>query len=202
MPLRRPPALLIVLLLGAGAIASPASAQSTNAEIFADLALSCLAEAPDTLTSFSLDAPEGYPYMRTALVREWTASGRGIYLPDTTAAPAARAALAYDVERAAVRYERAGRGHVERSIDLALRYRVTAADGRLLQESSCTRDYQDRVPRRAIAALSSPAFPETQAPLPPGGTFRRYIEPALLTAATALGVYLFFVLRSETPETP
>lgn len=189
--------LLLLCTLGAGAIPSPA--QPTNLSVYQDLALRCLAGAPDTLGAFRLDAPDGMPYLRTALVDAWQADGRTLFLlPDSAAQ--GRPRLTYRVEEAGVTYERAPGRRLNRTVTLALRYTLTGPDGRLLAESACRETFADSFPRRAHAAVESPSFPETQAALPPAGWLRRYVEPALLTAATAIGVYLFFTLRSQATE--
>lgn len=179
----------------AAALAAPAAAQPTNAEAYAALARDCMTALPDSVDAFTLDAPAAMPYLRTALVGPWRAEGRRVFVADSAAA--ARPRLAVRVERAAVDYERAGRRRVARTVTLALRVTLTGPDGDLWQERACPGVYQDVVPRAALARLEDPAFAETQGPVPEGGRLRRWVEPAVLTAAAAVTVYLFFTVRSD-----
>lgn len=192
------------LLTTAGLIvccAAPCRAQPANLAVYQDLAATCLADAPDTLRAFRLEAPARMPYLRPALAARWTAEGRTLFVADPAdSAGAALPRLAFEVEEAAVAYARASRRRVRRSVALALRYSIVAADGRLLAEDRCRQTYADVVDARSLAALESAAYPETHAERPPAGWLRRYLEPALLTAATAVGVYLFFTLRSQATE--
>lgn len=172
-------------------------AQTTNLAVFQDLGVRCLAGAPDTLRAFRIAAPPLMPYLRPPLLTRWQAEGRTLYLADSTNAHTDLPLLSFSIEEAQVAYARARRRNVQRSVALTLRYTLTTADDRVLAEHRCRETYDDVVPRRAIAGLESTAFPETRATLPPAGWLRRYAEPALLTAATAVGVYLFFTLRSQ-----
>lgn len=189
--------LLAGLLLWA---AAPLAAQPTNQAQLAALAEACLAPLPDTLAAFRLEGLP--PYLRTALVPRWQAEGRTLYAGEPSAdslATPALPVLRVTVETAAVAYTRAGRRRLGRSVRLVLLATLLAPDGRLLREARCERTAEDVVPRSAHAALEDPAIPATQAPLPPGSWRRRYLEPAVLTAATALVVFLFFSLRNDAP---
>ncbi len=180
-------------------LAATARAQPTNVSHYETLALRCLGAVPDTVRVFRLDAPEAMPYLRTALVGRWQAEGRTVYLSDATQGPALPW-LHYAVEEVRVAYARAGGRHLGRTVTLALRYVFTAADGRLLRERRCRDTLTDTIPRDALPLVETPAFPETQAPPPETGWFRRILEPAVITAATAVGVYLFFSLRSDRSD--
>ena len=188
------PAGLLLCLLGL--LTGPARGQPTNVEVLQALAVACLADVPDTAAAFRMAAPERAPYLRPALVDDWQRSGRTVYLPDTTAA-SALPRLAYDVEDVEVAYARARGRRVQRRVALALRYTWTGADGRILAEDRCRDARTDTLDRRDLAAVEDPAFPEATAEPPPAGWLRRYVEPAVLVAATAVGVYLFFTLRSQ-----
>ena len=189
--------LLVVVLCTCSA--ASCRAQATNLSIYQDLAVHCLGDLPDTLRAFRLDAPDRMPYLRTALLERWGLEGRSLYAPDSTARPGLPL-LSFDVEEAAVAYARDRGGRVRRSVVLALRYDLSGADARLLADDRCRETYTDVFDRRALAGLETGAFPETTAPPPPAGWLRRYAQPALLTAATAIGVYLFFTLRSQATE--
>lgn len=156
------------------------------------MAVECLGELPPQVERLVLDASDEMPYIRSALVETWQDDGREVYLPDATNG-AAR--VAYEIEEADVRYVRRGR-RLAREVRLTLQYTIANADGRLLADNRCAPTRGDVIARADVDAVQSDAYPETLADLPPGGWFRRVLEPAVLTAATAVAVYLFFTLRS------
>lgn len=179
------------------ALAPSAAAQPTNAEVLGILALRCLAEAPDTVSTFRLALPADTPYLRPALLSRWTDEGRTVYAADTAATrDGALPTLAVTARDVRIAYARAGRGRAARTATLALGYTFTAPDGRLLGERLCRETATDTVPRGALAGLADPAYATTQATLPPG-RLRRYVAPVVFTAATAVSALLFFSLRSD-----
>lgn len=193
-----------VVLLGLGLCmmtsvirAQPAPPPS-NLDVYQQIAVACVAEAPAALDAFRLAMPAQMPYLRTALMERWQAQQKQVYLADSsyTAAPAALSTLTVQIEQAEVHYERAARKQVQRAVTLGLQYTVVGGDGQLLQEARCADTVRDTVPRDQLDALASP-YPETQAEPPAAGWFRRHGQPAILTAATAVTVYLFFALRSD-----
>lgn len=178
---------------------SAAHAQATNLAAYQDLAVRCLAGVPDTVKAFRLDASEQMPYLRAALVERWQAEGRTLYLADssfqTTGTPPPR--LRYEIEQARVAYARAGRKQMDRTVTLGLRYTFIDSDGRLLHDDRCLDSFTDTLRRADQDAIQTDAFPETQAEPPPGSWRRRFLEPAVLAAATAVTIFLFFNLRNE-----
>ncbi len=179
---------------------SAAFAQPTNLEAYQRLALRCLAEAPDTVQAFRLEAPAQMPYLRTALTQRWREEGRVLFLADSLASGPATARLRYEIEQAQVAYARAPGKQLVRTVTLALRYTFTTADGRLLREDRCRDTLTDTIRRSDRAALEWEAFPETLGETPRGGWMRRYLEPAILAVATAVTVYLFFNIRSQRTD--
>jgi len=185
------------LIIGIAVVLAPFSyAQKTNVSVLEDLAIQCLAEVPDTLLTFGLAAPSQMPYLRTALVERWLENNRTVILidsPDSLTHPI----LEYQVEKVQVDYRRSGRKRIRRTLTLALRYSLTGADGQLLLEKACSPSFTDTLDRSYITLVESDVFPETKGQVPEAGWIKRFLEPALLTAATALTVYLFFSLRSD-----
>jgi hypothetical protein len=191
-------ALLIVSLLALLGAPSPSRGQPTNLAVFEDLGVRCLAPAADTVSGVALDAPEQMPYVRAAISRHWQEEGRDLYLADSArvSPPAGSSILSYRIEEARVEYRRARGRQLQRTVVLALRYTLVSPDRRVLRDDRCRESYQDLVPARLVGLLESAAFAETRGAVPEGNWFRRYVEPAVLVAATAVGVYLFFSLRS------
>lgn len=156
------------------------------------MAVECLGPLPPQLDQLVLEAPDEMPYLRSTLVATWQDAGRQVYLPD---GPTNEARVAFDVEEAAVRYARRG-SQLAREVRLTLRYTIARADGRVLADDRCALSRGDVIARGQVDAVQSNVYPETQSDLPRGGWFRRLLEPAVLTGATAVAVYLFFTLRS------
>lgn len=191
--------LLLIVALAVGST-QPLTAQPTNAEAFQQLALACLADAPDTVQAFHFAGPVGMPYLRTRVLAHWQAENRRVFLPDSLESLSDLPRLSVVVEEAQVRYMRADRRQVTRIVTLALRHTLTDAEGALLGETACRESYDDLVPRDGLAALESTSFPETQGGAPPAGWFRRFAQPAILAAATAVTIYLFFSLRNDRAD--
>ncbi len=192
--------LVLVCLAPTAWPAARAQPTPTNLEAYQTLALRCLAAVPDTASVVVLDAPALMPYLRTALTDAWRSDGRTLFLADSAAVGPAAPRLAYAIEHVGVAYERARRKRLNRTVSLALRYTLTTAQGRLLDEARCSETFTDTIRRADHAALESEAFPETRGTLPRAGWMRRYLEPAALAAATAITVYLFFNLRSDRSD--
>lgn len=181
--------------------AQPASAMPpSNIDVYQQIAVGCVAEAPAAVAAFRLDMPAQMPYLRSALAARWQEMQKQVYLADSTytTAPPSLPTLEIQIEQAGIDYQRGGRKSVNRAVTLGLRYTLIGGDGQLLQEGHCADTVRDTVPRDQLDALATPAYPETQAEAPPAGWFRRYAQPAVLTAATAVTVYLFFSLRSDS----
>ena len=179
--------------------AVPSFAQPSNLELYQDMAIECLGGLTGSADSLAVISPERMPYLRSSLVNEWQKAGRVVYLADTTAVRFNLPRLSYQVERAAVEYASRGK-QVERNVRLDLRYTMTGRDGLVIADDRCSGNRSDIIARTDIAGLQDPSYPETQAEPPPAGWIRRYLEPAVLTTATAIAVYLFFTLRSNAGD--
>lgn len=194
--------MVLVCLAPASWFTADAQPTPTNMEAYQTLALRCLAGVPDTTSALLLDAPAQMPYLRTALIDTWSRDGRTLFLADTSFHTSAQAAprLTYTLEEARVAYERARRKQLTRTVTLALRFTFTTADGRLLGEDRCRDTFTDTISRADRLRLETETFPETQGAVPRAGWMRRFLEPAVLAAATAITVYLFFNLRSDRSD--
>lgn len=173
------------------------SAQPTNLEIFQDLAIACIEPVPGETRLFQLDATDSMPYLRSALVSQWNDTDYRVYLVDTLRADPLPT-LSYHVDEARVSYERLRRKRVARTVALTMQYSFVDADGILLQDNLCAKDEADTLAVSDLDRVESDAYPETTAPLPARRWLRGYLEPIILTAASAISVYLFFTLRSDS----
>lgn len=181
--------------------AETADAQETNLAVYQRLALECLGELPRDVEALSLEAPDEMPYVRSALIESWTSDGREVF--DFNGLPPQSATLprlAFTVEEARVTYDALGRGRLNRNVRLAVQYVLSDVDGRILLDERCSKAADDVIDRAARERLEDEAYSETRGDPPRAGWVRRYVEPAVLTAATALGVYLFFTLRSQSTD--
>jgi hypothetical protein len=173
----------------------PARAQESNRVTLERLALACLAEAPGNLDTFRLAAPDSLPYLRTALTNAWLGRGNRIVLGDSTGADVP--VLRYHISDARVDYRRLRRNTYRREVAIRIDYSVVGADGMLQDDGLCADSAVDTVRVADLALLEDRAFPETVGNRPEGGFLRRIIEPAVLVSAVAVGVFLFFSLRSD-----
>lgn len=164
------------------------------------MAVRCLSGVPGTRSEFSLEAAPSMPYLRQALVQHWKQQGHAVFVADTSSAVGTRDLdrLTYGVHEARVRYEKARRRVLRRTVELELSYALIAQSGEILADEPCRREYSDTVRRSSVSGLELPAFPETVGAIPNSGWTRRYLEPAVLATASALTVFLFFRLRSES----
>ena len=176
-------------------LAYPAQAQ-TNMALYQDQAVSCLLSVPDTSSAFVLASPSVMPYLETALVSGWTEHDKAVFRVDSTR-QRLLPQLGYDVESAEVVYARARRKRLERTVSLTLQYSWISINGQILKSDRCSRTHEDTILRNQLASFENSSYPETVGVPPPSRWTRRYLEPAVLGAATVLTVFLFFNLRSS-----
>lgn len=187
---------MIVLL----AAASQAAGQASNMDTFEALAVACTEDLGDSAGDLVLDAPSRMPYVRSAIVAALQSQGRQVYLADSTFSerPDALSTFLYSIEEARVVYERIRKKRARRTVHFSAATALTSARGRLISDEICQQQFADTVAIADLASLQNSAYPETQAPIPEAGFARRFLQPLTLGAATALTVYLFFTLRSES----
>ena len=170
--------------------------------LFQEMAVECLGHIPHTHRSFRLKAPEnGAAFIQSSLIQHWQEEEYTVFLPDSsntegTAFPI----LSYTIEKTEVVYERLPKKQVKRNIGFTTHYTFTLADGKVESDDICVKSADDTIARDALSTVESDAFSITRGSHPPRGWFQRYIEPAILTTATVLGVYLFFTLRSDSND--
>ena len=176
---------------------SSAQELATNAQVFENLGLDCLGNVPHTADSLTLVPPSNLPYLTTTLIQHWQQQGTELFSTDSLRTSKSYYSLSWEISKATITYTRAGRKTLSRSAELDLRYTFLGKDGKFLVHDTCQRTFSDKIPRSIVGQLESPAYPETQAELPPDNWVRRYLEPVILAAATGLAAFLFFNLRSN-----
>lgn len=174
-------------------VADPVS----HADLLALLVVECL-DAPLEARGAATDALNvgwsgSLSFLATPVSAELMARGVPLGGPDA-------AALAIRMERGDVAYARAGRGRLTRTGDVAVQVTLTQPDGRILATDSCARSASDSVTKDEAEALRDERYDVTMPDIPPTGLWRRYLEPAVLVAATGIGTYLFFNLRSRRTD--
>ena len=174
-----------------------AGAQETNAERMSAIAVACVAEHTSGADTLSIAGPERLPFIRSAVTAAWQASGIPVFDADRARA-GTEVRLA--VTDAGVVYRRAEGGQFERTVRLDLGVRVTAPDGRVLADETCSRSETDLPDAADVQSLEDPTWPETVGEAPRPGFLRRIAQPLIVAAATAAGVFLFFSLRSRRAD--
>lgn len=185
---------LLTIVLAAFSAPQAGAQPATNAALYQDIALHCLGDVPNGLDRLILEAPSTLPFVRSALVSAWQEADIEIFIDEGAEVEGPR--LSYSIEEAGVDYLRADR-RLARSVRLALRYSLVGDDGRVIVDDVCRDARHDYIMQDDVSTVESDAYRETQGQLPPAGWFRRVLEPAVVTAASAVAVYLFFVLRSS-----
>jgi hypothetical protein len=90
-----------------------------------------------------------------------------------------------------------GARKVERTITVTAEISLTTKQSeRILYSSVITLSSTDTVLFSAIEALHDPSLPFTSPPLPAVSFIDTILEPAIITIASAVAVYLFFTIRS------
>lgn len=188
---------LTVLLLAAAVPSANARAQTSNAQRMGELAVGCVAPRTAGVDTVTVTGPDRLPFVRSAVIAAWHASGITVY---EAGANRAGTAVQLAVQDAGVRYAKADDGQIERTVRLDLLVRVTGVDGIILADETCGRSESDLVHRDVLESLEDPTWPETVAEPPPPGFFSRILKPVVVTAATAVGIFLFFSLRSRRSD--
>ncbi|MDZ7332425.1 MAG: hypothetical protein ONB31_10650 [candidate division KSB1 bacterium] len=87
---------------------------------------------------------------------------------------------------------------IQRGIKLHLKMRATEGrSGQVLWVDEFQQRFEDQVRTRDVSNLEHSSIPLTQGKLPEQNGLRVYLEPMIITAATATIIYLFFRLRSK-----
>lgn len=182
-------------------------AQSTNAEILQQLAVGCLPPDATSFRGLTVRSDRQHSFLDQAIVGSLANRGLDVYLEagvdhDSTSNPAHTAFLTYFVREAVVRYERKGRRRISREIALEMGYILQDSTGRVAADSTCADAYSDEILRTQLDAVESESIPVTRGERPRGSWIRRYAEPVIVGAATAVAVYLFFNVRSDANDSP
>jgi len=202
-----------LLLLLASTLSGPAWAQSDaplaqplpHRNVMADIALQCVITHIDKASPMQVEGKGLAPIVAPQLEAGMLASGYQLANLD------AGKSLVYTVDLAVVDLKKSGRKQVTRTVSLGMSFQVwdrtakenqaqNASAATLEQSGTCSDVQVDTVDRTLLSSLSYAGFPETNPAPPAKGGLRRFLEPAVLIGATAVGTYLFFNLRSRRSD--
>ncbi len=172
----------------------------TNMEIFQNLGSACLMTIPLKADSIMIDPPESLPYLTSHLIKQWQEQELVVFSHDTTRTSTTNVYLSWQMSNASVSYTRANRKDVSRSATLSMRYTLLDPLGEFIAHDICNQSFTDTIPKSIIPEVESELFPETQAEIPPDRWIRRYLQPIIIGAATALASFLFFNLRTNSAD--
>ena len=188
---------MVLAWSGAGLGPDSTRAQHSHVEQLQDIASACLATSPGKFMVFGLNSDAAAPYIRQSLFDRWKAEERKIYAADSLASIPI---LTFRVLEKKVELYRAGKNRVGRTARLSLSIQLTGPDGELLSDHLCADIRTDTLSTESARSMVDPRFPETNVSPPVGGWFRRYLQPAVIIGASAIGTYLFFNLRSRRTD--
>ncbi len=211
-----------LLLMIAGV--APTFSQDTHRNVMVDIALECLQSAWPEPSTIQLAGSENAGIVTPGIERGLIAAGYTISSVDSEASSAEQHSsadqnpganqvrtsgpirLVYDVELAKVALERKGRNQLTRRVSLGLHFQVLgpAIDQQtpriVINAGTCTDTKTDVIERTLAPDLAFDGFSATSPIIPPASRFRRFIQPVVLVAASAVGTYLFFNLRSRRAD--
>ncbi len=189
-----------ILLFFLCATAIDSLAQPTNLEALQTLAIQCVDFAAKVEQDLLIDAPADMPFVRSAIISKLNAGEREVFLVDSiyTNQPTSLATLRYRIDGTHVSYKRLKKKKARRVVEFIASASLISVDGKVLEDKTCQEQFTDTVRLSDLNALETSSYSETKAPHPEAGFFKRVFQPVMLTAATALTVYLFFTLRSES----
>ena len=172
----------------------------SNMNVFENLGIACMDFIPSEVDSLILDPPDELPYVTSTLIKHWQKHDVTLFYADSLHSLHQPFRLSWQMSDASISYKRERRKTLSRSANLELRYTFLDPTGKIIAHDSCDESFTDTIPSRIVSQLESDLYPETQGDLPPKSWVRRYLEPIIIAAATALTAFLFFNLRNDSTD--
>ncbi len=188
--------LIFILMLLLSSISRPLFAQDTHVERLQLAGIECLGAVPAIFDQFRLEPSERAPYLRAALVNYWTEREKIIYLKDSTAVESNLPTMQYNVDRIGIDLGKSRSGRVRRTAFLGVQYMLTGPDSQVLADSRCDTSVSDTLTVEAARLFQDSRFLETDVQPSQKNWFKRYLQPAVVIGAAAVGTFLLFNLRS------
>ncbi len=183
---------------------SESLAQPTNAEVLGQLASNCVAEISTIPDSLAVIADPRHTFVRPAVTASLRDRGVVVFADRSASGESDDRnmipTLTYIVDGARVTYAKTSNDLIERAVVIRLSYTLLDRRRTVTADSSCSMTFADAVERRRIDSLEDPLLPVTVGHKPDRGWIRRYLEPAVVVAASAVVVYLFFNVRSDRKD--
>ncbi|MBT8401126.1 MAG: hypothetical protein KJO98_11665 [Rhodothermia bacterium] len=185
-----------------------AAGQPANGDIIGQLAADCATMGLAAVDTLELIPDDRYEFIRTAVVLAMQNQGTVVMMSQAPATSTVnsvdgeqRPSLRYRIENGEVRYSKAG-GVLAREIVVDTRVLATMSDNSVARDTLCTKSFSDQIRPADVDDVEDPNQPLTLGNRPDKGWLRRIAEPAVVAAASAVAVYLFFNVRSDRNETP
>ena len=193
--------LLAILLCCRSAIAQGIPTH-TNLQAYQSMAVDCLAPVVIGYPAVVVVPSREMPYLSGPLLQHLRDLDKTVLLADSVAHDTLLTyhTLAFQVQGANVQYHRANRRRLGRELKLDLGFVLLAPSREVLRFDNCSSTFEDFIHRRELSKRESTSYPETVGIVPDARWPRRFVEPVVLIAATALTTFLFFNLRSESPS--
>ncbi len=190
------------LALGFALMAGPVGAQSTppsHREVVGDLAYSCVERAFPEARMTRMSGSGSFNLVEPVLIERLVSAGKSV----TVAADSSQytATLVYRVESVRVELSRKSKNELNRSVFLDMTFQVVdAVESGVVDARVCSDSFSDTIPRKLANTLGHNDFTELNPTIPSGSVFSRWVQPVVLVAATAVGTYLLFNLRSRRAD--
>lgn len=175
------------------------AAPATHRAVVGDLAFTCVEQAFSESKLIRMNGSGAFTLVEPVMLERLLAAGKKVSIEaDNT--PNADV-LTYRIESVRVELGRENKHELNRTVFLDMTYQVSsAAEGQVLDAKACSDSFADTIPRSTAKALAHNDFPELNPEIPSGSVFSRWIQPAVLVGATAVGTYLLFNLRSRRAD--
>ncbi len=205
----RPLQLSVALALAMYACPERAAGQPANGDIIGQLAADCVTSALAAADTVRLVPDQRYEFIRTAVVGAIQNDGTIVVIspaspeaaPQQSSRTRPHAWLRYRIEKSEIRYTKAGDA-LAREIFVDTRVLATMSDHSVAVDSLCAGSFEDEIQPADVQDVEDSSQPLTIGRRPDKGWLRRIAEPAVVAAASAVAVYLFFNVRSDRNETP
>lgn len=174
-----------------------ASGQDSNLSIMTTLTDECLSPALPPSGKLGYQHRGLVAEVEFDLVDRWMSRDLTPIRTDSAAAVADFPILSFQISDARVTYEKQKKGFVRRTVNVSISAILYQNDEVRQSIVSCPGVYSDEIARSSISDVEDPSVPETVSAAPQSGFLKRYVQPVIVGAASAVAVYLFFSVRSD-----
>lgn len=186
-------------MLAAVCFAAPdsSSAQVTNREVMISLVSTCLAPAIEDESTLSYTYRGSESFVEAGVVAGWLQDGKSVSIFSGGDSQPAVSHLDFSVTDLDVAYERASKHTVGRTVSVVVMGTHRNSDDQILHAIDCPASFEDVLDRNSLSLVEDTELEVTTAEHPSQGVIRKYVQPVIVGAASAVTVYLFFTIRSS-----